>query len=68
MIKSLEECLKILHPLLHQLLCKDEEVLCFLPSDHIQNNRKFINVLSKANKIALDDVLKVIGLKARSPM
>ena len=45
--------------------CKDEEVLCFLPSDHyIQNNKKFINALLTAYKIALNNELVVLGLKS----
>ena len=48
--------------------CKDEEVLCFLPSDHyIQNNAKFINALLKAKKIALDNKLVILGLKSKEP-
>ena len=48
--------------------CKDEEILCFLPSDHhIQNNTKFINALLKAKKIALDNKLVVLGLKSKEP-
>ena len=48
--------------------CKDEEILCFLPSDHhIQNNKKFINALLKASKIASKDQLVVLGLKSTGP-
>ena len=48
--------------------CKDSEILCFLPSDHhIQNNKKFVNALLKAYKIALDDKLVVLGLKCKEP-
>ena len=48
--------------------CKDEEILCFLPSDHyIQNNKKFIHALLKAHKIALDNELVVLGLKSKEP-
>ena len=48
--------------------CKDEEVLCFLPSDHhIQNNAKFINALLKAKKIALNNKLVILGLKSKEP-
>ncbi len=48
--------------------CKDEEVLCFLPSDHhIQNNKKFIQALLKAKKIALDNKLVILGLKSKEP-
>ena len=48
--------------------CKDEEVLCFLPSDHyIQNNVKFINALIKAKKIALNNKLVILGLKSKEP-
>ncbi len=48
--------------------CKDEEVLCFLPSDHyIKNNKKFIQGLLKACKIALDNKLVILGLKSKEP-
>ena len=48
--------------------CKDEEILCFLPSDHyIQNNKNFINALLKAHKVAMDDKLVILGLKSTEP-
>ena len=48
--------------------CKDDEVLCFLPSDHhIQNNKKFIQGLLKAYKIALNNKLVILGLKSKEP-
>ena len=48
--------------------CKDEEVLCFLPSDHhIKNNKKFIQGLLKAHRIALNNNLVVLGLKSKEP-
>ena len=48
--------------------CKDDEILCFLPSDHhIQNNKKFTNALLKAQKIAVDNKLVVLGLKSKEP-
>ena len=48
--------------------CKDEDILCFLPSDHhIQNNKKFIQSLLKAHKIALNDKLVILGLKSKEP-
>ncbi len=48
--------------------CKDAEILCFLPSDHyIHNNRKFIQAILKAHKIALNDKLVVLGLKSKEP-
>ena len=48
--------------------CKDEEVLCFLPSDHhIKNNKKFIQGLLKAYKIALNNKLVILGLKSKEP-
>ena len=50
------------------LFCKDEEVLCFLPSDHhIQNNARFISALLKAKKIALNNKLVILGLKSKEP-
>ena len=48
--------------------CKENEILCFLPSDHhIKNKKKFISALSKAYKIALDDKLVILGLKSTEP-
>ena len=48
--------------------CKDDEILCFLPSDHhITNNKKFIQALLKANKIAQDNKLVILGLKSKEP-
>ncbi|OUU27988.1 MAG: mannose-1-phosphate guanylyltransferase/mannose-6-phosphate isomerase [Candidatus Endolissoclinum sp. TMED37] len=48
--------------------CKDDDVLCFLPSDHhIKNNKKFIQGLLKAHKIALKDNLVILGLKSKEP-
>ena len=48
--------------------CKNEDILCFLPSDHyIQNDKKFINALLKAHKIALSDKLVILGLKSKEP-
>ncbi len=48
--------------------CKDEEILCFLPSDHyIKNIKKFNNALRKASKMALNDKLVVLGLKSKGP-
>ena len=48
--------------------CKDEEILCFLPSDHhIENNKKFIKALLKAYKIALNNKLVILGLKSKEP-
>ena len=48
--------------------CKDEEVLCFFPSDHyIQNNKNFINALLKAYKVAMNDKLVILGLKSTEP-
>ena len=49
--------------------CKDQEVLCFLPSDHyIKNNKKFIQSLLKAYKIALNNKLVILGLKSQDPI
>ena len=48
--------------------CKEDEILCFLPSDHhIKNNNKFINAILKAYKIALNNKLVVLGLKSKGP-
>merc|ERR1712023_384730 len=41
---------------------------CFLPSDHhIKNNKKFIQGLLKASKIALNNKLVILGLKSKEP-
>ncbi len=48
--------------------CKDEEILCFLPSDHyIKNNKKFIQGLLKAYKIALSNKLVILCLNSKEP-
>ncbi|MAH88856.1 MAG: mannose-1-phosphate guanylyltransferase/mannose-6-phosphate isomerase [Pelagibacterales bacterium] len=50
------------------LFCKNEEILCFLPSDHyIQNNKKFITTLLKAYKVAMSDQLVILGLESTEP-
>ena len=48
--------------------CNDDQVLCFLPSDHyIKEDKKFINCLLHASRIAMNNHLVVLGLKCREP-
>ena len=47
-------------------LCSDDQILCFLPSDHyIKNQKKFIKTLCDASKIASKDNLVILGIKSK---
>lgn len=46
---------------------KEDQILCFLPSDHyIKNDKKFLRSIKIASEIAMNNHLVVLGLKSRS--